>query len=184
MIGVVMQEMKLPTNAMRTANRKPLPGLSQWTWRLPPARWQPNRVGIGVMVVVVLLCLAAPLAATHDPAAVDLRTGLQPPSAAHWLGSDQLGRDVWSRVVWAGQASLLVTGIVLVLSLLLGLGVGLVSGYGGGWIDHIDRTAGAERAAVACHGAGTIRILSSVGRAGAAVSSVGLSVCLSAVFRL
>ena len=137
MIGVVMQEMKLPTNAMRTANRKPLPGLSQWTWRLPPARWQPNQVGIGVMVVVVLLCLAAPLAATHDPAAVDLRTGLQPPSAAHWLGSDQLGRDVWSRVVWAGQASLLVTGIVLVLSLLLGLGVGLVSGYGGGWIDNL-----------------------------------------------
>lgn len=89
------------------------------------------------MVVVVLLCLAAPLVATHDPAVVDLRTGLQPPSAAYWLGSDQLGRDVWSRVVWAGRASLLVTGIVLVLSLLLGLGVGLVSGYGGGWIDNL-----------------------------------------------
>lgn len=137
MIGVVMQEMKLPTHAMRAARRKPLLALSHWAWRLPSAQWQPNQVGIAVMVVVVLLCLAAPLVATHDPAAVDLRTGLQPPSAIHWLGSDQLGRDVWSRVVWAGRASLLVTGIVLLLSLLLGLGVGLVSGYGGGWIDDL-----------------------------------------------
>ncbi|MEZ4728629.1 MAG: ABC transporter permease [Caldilineaceae bacterium] len=89
------------------------------------------------MIVLVVLCLAAPLVATHDPTAVDLRMGLQTPSASHWLGSDQLGRDVWSRVVWAGRASLLVTGSVLGLSLLLGLTVGLVSGYGGGWIDDL-----------------------------------------------
>jgi len=89
------------------------------------------------MVAVLLICLAAPWVATHDPSAIDLRTGLQPPSAAHWLGSDQLGRDVWSRVVWAGRASLFVTGIVLALSLFLGLTVGLASGYGGGWLDHL-----------------------------------------------
>jgi len=102
-----------------------------------PAAYRLHLVGIGVMVVLVALCLAAPLVATHDPAAVDLHTGLQAPSAAHWLGSDQLGRDVWSRVVWAGRASLLVTGSVLGLALLVGLTVGLVSGYGGGWIDEL-----------------------------------------------
>ena len=107
------------------------------SWRSWMTGWQAGQVGILVMVLVVLLCLAAPLVATHDPAAIDLRTGLQPPSADHWLGSDQLGRDVWSRVVWAGRASLLVTGVVLALSLLLGLAVGVVSGYGGGWIDNI-----------------------------------------------
>ncbi len=101
------------------------------------ARHQPHLVGIGVMIVLVVLCLAAPLVATHDPTAVDLHMGLQVPSAAHWLGSDQLGRDVWSRVVWAGRASLLVTGGVLGLSLLIGLTVGLLSGYGGGWIDDL-----------------------------------------------
>jgi ABC-type dipeptide/oligopeptide/nickel transport system permease subunit len=89
------------------------------------------------MMLVVLLCLSAPLVATHDPLAVDLPTGLQPPSADHWLGTDQLGRDVWSRVVWAGRASLTVAGMVLTLSLGLGLVVGLVSGYGGGWIDNL-----------------------------------------------
>ena len=137
MIGVVMQEMKLPTHAIRVAKRKPLPALPSRAWRLPLISWQTSHVGILVMVLVVLLCLAAPVVATHDPAAVDLRMGLQLPSADHWLGSDQLGRDVWSRVVWAGRASLLVTGVVLTLSLLLGLVVGLVSGYGGGWIDNI-----------------------------------------------
>lgn len=114
-------------------------------------RWQPDlsrylqygrgsiliASGIGAMLLIVLLCLAAPLVATHDPSAVDLRTGLQPPSALHWLGTDQLGRDVWSRVVWAGRASLLVTGGVLVVSLSIGLTLGLISGYGGGWVDNI-----------------------------------------------
>jgi ABC-type dipeptide/oligopeptide/nickel transport system permease subunit len=101
------------------------------------ARWQPSQVAIGVMILLVLLCLAAPLVATHDPTAVDLRTGLQAPSTKHWLGTDQLGRDGWSRVVWAGRASLLVTGGVLALSLLVGLGVGVVSGYCGGWVDDL-----------------------------------------------
>lgn len=119
---------------MRQQMRLLIPPTRPW-WL--PARVRPHVIGIGVMLMLVVLCLAAPLVATHDPTAVDLRTGLQPPSAGHWLGSDQLGRDVWSRVVWAGRASLLVTGSVLGLSLVVGLAVGLVSGYGGGWIDDL-----------------------------------------------
>ena len=131
-----MQEINLLTKVHPTPQPQSLSALPRPSWRLP-AQWRPHQMGIGVMIAVVLLCLAAPLVATHDPVAVDLRTGLQPPSSAHWLGSDQLGRDVWSRVVWAGRASLLVTGIVLALSLLVGVAVGLVSGYGGGWIDDL-----------------------------------------------
>lgn len=137
MNGQAMQELKLPSKAIPIPQPKALPRLADRAWPLPLTGWTISHLGIGVMVLVVALCLAAPLVATHDPATVDLRTGLQSPSAAHWLGSDQLGRDVWSRVVWAGRASLLVTGVVLALSLVLGLAVGLVSGYGGGWIDNI-----------------------------------------------
>lgn len=137
MIGQIMQELKLPSKAIASPKPKALPRLADHAWLRPLTGWTISQLGIGVMALVVTLCLAAPLVATHDPAAVDLRTGIQSPSAAHWLGSDQLGRDVWSRVVWAGRASLLVTGVVLALSLGLGLAVGLVSGYGGGWVDNL-----------------------------------------------
>lgn len=130
-----MQEAKVLNNVLSPPRRPRLPARAKAA-RLA-ARHQPYLIGIGLMLVLVALCLAAPFVATHDPTAVDLRLGLQAPSTGHWLGSDQLGRDVWSRVVWAGRASLLVTGVVLGLSLLLGLTVGLVSGYGGGWIDDL-----------------------------------------------
>jgi peptide/nickel transport system permease protein len=132
-----VQELKLPAAAQPGATPRLILRLSGWFGRMVAAGLKPTHWGIGVMLLVVLLCVAAPLVATHDPAAVDLSTGLQPPSTSHWLGTDQLGRDVWSRVVWAGRASLTVTGAVLALSLTLGLVVGMISGYGGGWIDNL-----------------------------------------------
>lgn len=137
MIDRTLQEVELPANALHLPQRNRLPRPVGRSWRLPNGGWHPTRIGIWIMALVVLLCLGAPLAATHDPTAVDLRTGLQPPSPDHWFGTDQLGRDVWSRVLWAGRASLTVTGVVLMISLVLGLAVGLVSGYRGGWIDNM-----------------------------------------------
>lgn len=136
MIDTMMQEIKLLNKALPAPQQPHMPALTNRAWRLP-IQIRPHLVGIGVLLVLVMLSLAAPFLATHDPTAVDLHTGLQAPSAAHWLGSDQLGRDVWSRLLWAGRASLVVTGSVLGLSLLVGLTVGLVSGYGGGWIDDL-----------------------------------------------
>jgi peptide/nickel transport system permease protein len=137
MIDRTVPEVEFPAKTLHLPQSKQLPRPAGRSWRLPSGGWDPTRIGIGVMMLVVLLCLAAPLVATHDPVAVDLRTGLQSPSPDHWLGTDQLGRDVWSRVVWAGRTSLTVAGIVLLLSLTVGLAVGLVSGYGGGWIDNL-----------------------------------------------
>lgn len=132
-----MQELRLAGKTLSITVTRPAWRSTGSVGRLLRVAMHPTHFGIGVMFFVVLLCLAAPLVATHDPATVDLRTGLQSPSAAHWLGTDQLGRDMWSRVVWAGRASLTVTGAVLALSLALGMSVGLVSGYAGGWIDNI-----------------------------------------------
>lgn len=137
MIDRTVPEVKFPAKTLHIPQSKQLPRLAGRSWRLPRGGWGPTQIGIGVMLLVVLLCLAAPFVATHDPTAVDLRTGLQPPSPDHWLGTDQLGRDVWSRVVWAGRTSLTVAGIGLLLALTVGLAVGLVSGYGGGWIDNL-----------------------------------------------
>ncbi len=86
---------------------------------------------------VIGTSLLAPLLAPYDPVAVDLATGLQAPSAQHWLGTDQLGRDVASRLLWAGQTSLSVTALVALLTVTVGLTIGLVSGYGGGLIDEV-----------------------------------------------
>lgn len=91
--------------------------------------------GLGLLVIGLSLC--APLLAPYDPVAVDLGSSLQPPSARHWLGTDQLGRDVWSRLLWAGQTSVGVATVVLALTLTEGLVVGLVAGYGGGLIDDL-----------------------------------------------
>lgn len=137
MIDRTVPEVEFPAKTLHLPQSKQLPRPAGRSWRLPRGGWDPARIGMGVMLLVVLLCLAAPFVATHDPTAVDLRTGLQPPSPDHWLGTDQLGRDVWSRVVWAGRTSLTVAGIGLLLALTVGLAVGLVSGYGGGWIDNL-----------------------------------------------
>jgi ABC-type dipeptide/oligopeptide/nickel transport system permease subunit len=106
-------------------------------------RWRPGpgsffaRLGIGLGLLVIVLSLGAPLLAPHDPLLVDLHTGLQPPSGQHWLGTDALGRDVWSRLLWAGQTSLSVAAVIVVLTLTVGLGLGLVAGYCGGVLDDL-----------------------------------------------
>ena len=94
-------------------------------------------VGMALAMLLLLLCLFAPLSAPIDPRAVNLSLGLQPPSMAHWLGTDALGRDVWSRVLWAGRTSIIVTVSVLTLMLLIGVAMGLVSGYRGGLVDDL-----------------------------------------------
>jgi peptide/nickel transport system permease protein len=95
-----------------------------------------TRLGIGLALLVFVLSLLAPWLTQVDPVAVDLATGLRAPSTEHWLGTDQLGRDVWSRVLWAGRTSILLTVIVLALAVSSGLGLGLVSGYFGGLVDN------------------------------------------------
>jgi peptide/nickel transport system permease protein len=86
-------------------------------------------LGALVFAVVLLITLAAPWLASQDPQEIDPIARLRPPSAEHLLGTDALGRDVWSRTIYGGRISLMVGLIVGLLASALGLAIGLVSGY-------------------------------------------------------
>lgn len=92
---------------------------------------------LGSILVLTLLVMAviAPLISTHDPMAQSLAERLQPPGAAHWLGTDQLGRDIYSRLLHGAQPTLLIVILVIVFSAPFGLLVGLIAGYVGGWVE-------------------------------------------------
>jgi peptide/nickel transport system permease protein len=92
-------------------------------------------VGGTVLAAVIAVALLAPVLATHDPIANNLADRLQPPSRAHFFGTDDFGRDVWSRVVWGARVSLVVALIVVGVAAVGGAGVGVVSGYFGGRLD-------------------------------------------------
>ncbi|MDX6752497.1 nickel transporter permease [Geminicoccaceae bacterium 1502E] len=93
--------------------------------------------GFLIIVALLLVALAAPLLATHDPFVQDLAQRLRPPSAAHWLGTDELGRDIYSRLVHGTRITIYIALLVLVIAAPLGLVVGTVAGYLGGWTDRI-----------------------------------------------
>jgi len=91
----------------------------------------------GLLIVLLLLFTAAfaPWIASHDPLATDLAGRLQPPSGAYWFGTDHLGRDIYSRVVYGSRITLMIVFLVSILIGPIGMAVGLVSGYFGGWVD-------------------------------------------------
>jgi peptide/nickel transport system permease protein len=93
-------------------------------------------VGGAILVAMVLVAILAPWLATIDPQAVSPAKRLRPPSAAYWFGTDMLGRDVYSRVVYGARVSLIVGLAVAVVSTLLGVAIGLVTGYIR-WLDAI-----------------------------------------------
>jgi peptide/nickel transport system permease protein len=101
------------------------------------ARRQPlAAVGLGLLAVFVLAGLLAPWIAPASPVAIDLLHRLEGPSAAHWCGTDELGRDTLSRLLWGARLSLTVSVSVVSISLALGLAIGGLAGYWGGWVDH------------------------------------------------
>ena len=95
------------------------------------------RFGIGVVVVMTLAAITAPLIATHDPLSIDLTNYLQKPSGEHWLGTDVQGRDMWSRLVFGARVSLTVGLVSQGIALLLGVTLGLLAGYYGKWVDEV-----------------------------------------------
>jgi len=91
--------------------------------------------GAVLVAIFVLFALFAPWVAPQDPAHIDLPSRLSPPSPAHWCGTDELGRDILSRLIYGSRISMLVGSCVVAVSLALGLVVGSVAGYYGGRID-------------------------------------------------
>lgn len=93
--------------------------------------------GGGVIVLLVVLAIAAPIVARHDPFRIDLINSLEPPSAHHWFGTDIQGRDVWARLVYGARVSLSVGLVSQGIALGLGLMLGLIAGYYGRWVDEL-----------------------------------------------
>jgi peptide/nickel transport system permease protein len=92
--------------------------------------------GMGVILFLILTAALAPLLAPYDPIAYqDLRNRNAGPSPAHWMGTDEIGRDVLSRLLYAGRISLTVAFVVVFLTETIGAFIGAVSGYYGGWVD-------------------------------------------------
>ncbi len=103
---------------------------------LRPAQRQPLAwIGATMLALFVLGGVAAPWIAPHNPTAIDLEHRLEGPSAAHFAGTDELGRDTLSRLLWGARLSLAVSVSVVAISLALGLAIGGLAGYRGGWID-------------------------------------------------
>jgi len=92
-------------------------------------------VGLGVVVFFVLLAIFAPWIAPYDPIATSWSAIRKAPSAAHWFGTDEIGRDVLSRVIFGAQASLLAGVVSVGIALVLGVPIGLLAGYAGRWPD-------------------------------------------------
>ncbi|MDP9410043.1 MAG: ABC transporter permease [Actinomycetota bacterium] len=92
----------------------------------------------GLLVLVSLLSLSAPLIGrllNLDPASADLLARLEPPSAQHWLGTDEVGRDILIRVLYAGRVSLLIGVLATATALAIGVSLGLLAGFYRGWVD-------------------------------------------------
>jgi peptide/nickel transport system permease protein len=94
--------------------------------------------GLALVAVMAVLSMLAPLLAPYDPDAVDASNRLAPVGAAgHWLGTDDLGRDIWSRLLWGGQVSLVVGLLPVALALAVGTTLGALAGYARGHVDGV-----------------------------------------------
>lgn len=130
---MTIAELDAKAQALRTVKEE-----SQFMviWR----RFRKHKLALLGMVIIALLVLVAafaPLLAPYDPLLIVLKERNQGPTAQHWLGTDELGRDVLSRLMYAGRVSLMVGFSVTLLSELLGVIIGALAAYYGGWIDSI-----------------------------------------------
>jgi peptide/nickel transport system permease protein len=93
--------------------------------------------GLIIIAFFTILAILAPLLPLADPYATSWSTIRKAPSAAHWFGTDDIGRDVLSRMIWGAQASLMAGVISVAIAVLTGVPFGLISGYFGGWVDQV-----------------------------------------------
>jgi len=94
-------------------------------------------VGFALVIFFVATALLAPLLPIADPTATSWSDVRKAPSAAYWLGTDEIGRDILSRMIWGAQASLMAGVVSVLIAVAIGVPFGLLSGYFGGWIDQI-----------------------------------------------
>jgi peptide/nickel transport system permease protein len=98
--------------------------------------------GLVVIALFLLLALFAPLIVPYDPIATSWSLVRKPPSALHWFGTDDLGRDILARVIFGARASLMAGAISVGIALCIGVPLGLLSGYRGGFVDALNGASG------------------------------------------
>ncbi|MEP2028208.1 MAG: ABC transporter permease [Paracoccaceae bacterium] len=89
-------------------------------------------VGFVLFIIVLIAAIFAPLLATYDPLAINFDDKLLPPSLTHFFGTDELGRDLYSRILYGARTSLMIGLMVTILAVLIGTPIGLIAGYAGG----------------------------------------------------
>jgi ABC-type dipeptide/oligopeptide/nickel transport system permease subunit len=94
-------------------------------------------IGLIIILLIVLMSIFAPLLAPYPPNQMDIINKLEPPSSAHWLGTDSLGRDTLSRIIYGSRTSLIIGMSVMLISSVIGIVLGLLAAYFGGAIYHI-----------------------------------------------
>lgn len=107
-------------------------GLREFLRQSGPGRW-----GLALTLLLVLLALAAPWLAPADPTVQNLAARLAGPGAAHWMGTDELGRDILSRILFGARVSIFVSVSVVLGAGIVGLAIGALAGYCGGWFDRL-----------------------------------------------
>ncbi len=121
-------------------------------------RWMRHDVravlSITFLALLVIVSIFAPVLAPYSPIEQDVTQLLLPPSAAHWLGTDDLGRDVLSRLIWGAPNSLYASFLAVGVGIALGVPIGLVIGFLGGWIDEVDEPLHRRAAVVSADRAG------------------------------
>lgn len=95
-------------------------------------------LGLTITVALVLMSIFAPLLAPYDPITQNLAERLQPPlTPGHWMGTDDFGRDIWSRILFGSRITLYIVLLVILTAPVVGLIIGTVAGYFGGWVDSV-----------------------------------------------
>ncbi len=108
--------------------------------RVTGKRFSRNKLSVIGMVAILLLittAIFAPFIAPYNPTAIDVHNVLSPPSKQHLLGTDELGRDLLSRIIWGSRVSLKVGFVAVGIAIMIGIIIGALSGFYGGWIDAV-----------------------------------------------
>lgn len=95
----------------------------------------PAMIGLGIILTFVALAILAPVISPYDPNAQNLADSIQGPSGEHWLGTDQLGRDIATRLMYGARISLMIGVAAVLIGLVVGVPLGMIAGYYGGWAD-------------------------------------------------
>jgi ABC-type dipeptide/oligopeptide/nickel transport system permease subunit len=140
--STVAQPTSLPTSpapsaaAPDPAPRRAAAVMARWTAAVRNRHWT-FAVGSVLLAVIIVVLLLTPWIAPHDPASQDLANRLAGPSAQHWFGTDHLGRDVLSRLMWGGRFSVAIAGVTLLICAVAGSIIGALAARRGGWLDEL-----------------------------------------------